>query len=202
MPHPSRRTVLASALATAAVATLPRRPRAETGIVLDDASHLNPTPVARHVVISDGDAGTIERLRTELKAAAAEGRPVAIGAARHSMGGQSLARGGTALTFETPTCMPDTTAGTYRALAGARWHDVISALDAVGRSPAVMQLNNDFGVASTFSVNAHGWAVPHGPFGSTVRSLRLMLADGSIVTCSRDENAELFRHAMGGYGSA
>jgi FAD/FMN-containing dehydrogenase len=27
-----------------------------------------------------------------------------------------------------------------------------------------------------------------------------MLADGSVVTCSRDENPELFRHVMGGYG--
>jgi FAD/FMN-containing dehydrogenase len=63
-----------------------------------------------------------------------------------------------------------------------------------------MQSNNDFGVASTFCVNAHGWPVPHGPFGSTVRALRMLLADGSLVTCSREENAELFAHAMGGYG--
>jgi FAD/FMN-containing dehydrogenase len=33
-----------------------------------------------------------------------------------------------------------------------------------------------------------------------VRSLRLMLADGSIVTCSRTENPDLFGLAMGGYG--
>ena len=28
----------------------------------------------------------------------------------------------------------------------------------------------------------------------------MVLADGSVVTCSRAENADLFRHAMGGYG--
>ena len=28
----------------------------------------------------------------------------------------------------------------------------------------------------------------------------MVLADGSVATCSREENAELFRHAMGGYG--
>jgi FAD/FMN-containing dehydrogenase len=77
---------------------------------------------------------------------------------------------------------------------------VISALDPVGFSPAVMQSNNDFGVASTFCVNAHGWPVPYGPFGSTVRAIRMVVADGSLVTCSRTENAELFRMAMGGYG--
>jgi FAD/FMN-containing dehydrogenase len=30
--------------------------------------------------------------------------------------------------------------------------------------------------------------------------MRMMLADGSVVRCSRDENAELFRAAAGGYG--
>jgi FAD/FMN-containing dehydrogenase len=63
-----------------------------------------------------------------------------------------------------------------------------------------MQSNHDFGVAATFSVNAHGWPVPYGPFGSTVRSCRLMLASGDLVTCSPEENSELFALAMGGYG--
>jgi FAD/FMN-containing dehydrogenase len=75
-------------------------------------------------------------------------------------------------------------------------------LDAAHASPAVMQSNSDFAVAATFSVNAHGWPVPYGPFGSTVRSIRLMLADGSILRCSRTEHAELFSLAMGGYGMA
>jgi FAD/FMN-containing dehydrogenase len=42
--------------------------------------------------------------------------------------------------------------------------------------------------------------VRHGPFGVTVRAFRIMLADGSVLTCSREENAELFRLALGGYG--
>ena len=67
----------------------------------------------------------------------------------------------TALTFETPFCIPDRAAGLYRAQAGARWRDIIATLDPLGFSPTVMQFNNDFGVASTLSVNAHGWPVPH-----------------------------------------
>ena len=50
--------------------------------------------------------------------------------------------------------------------AGARWQQVIARARPRGFSPAVMQSNNDFGVAATFSVNAHGWPVPYGPFGS------------------------------------
>lgn len=197
----SRRSVLGAALATAAVAASPQTTRAETGFVLNDASQLNPTPVAQHVVVGpDPDAVVLARLRAELREATAAGRPVAFGAARHSMGGQSLARCGTALTFKGPGCILDGAAGTYRARLGTRWRDVIATLDPLGFSPAVMQSNNDFGVASTFSVNAHGWPVPYGPYGTTVRSLRLMLADGSVVTCSPRENEDLFRLAMGGYG--
>ena len=32
--------------------------------------------------------------------------------------------------------------------------------------------------------------MPYGPFGATLRSFRLMLADGTVLTCSRTENAE------------
>jgi FAD/FMN-containing dehydrogenase len=36
--------------------------------------------------------------------------------------------------------------------------------------------------------------------GATVRALRMVLPDGSLIRASRDENAQLFRLAMGGYG--
>ncbi|MFZ2104215.1 MAG: FAD-binding protein [Roseiarcus sp.] len=135
-----------------------------------------------------------------MKAAEASGRRVAVGAARHSMGGQSLPRDGVAITFDNPWFEIDTAGKTYRVSAGARWWDVIAKLDPLGFSPKVMQSNADFGGASTFCMNAHGWPVPFGPFGSTVRALRMVLAEGKLVECSRDENAELFALAMGGYG--
>ncbi len=81
-----------------------------------------------------------------------------------------------------------------------RWSKVISALDRLGLSPKVMQSNNDFGVASTFSVNAHGWPVTFSGGGTTARSVKMLLASGEHVTCSRTENPRLFAAAMGGYG--
>ena len=168
---------------------------------MNDASRLDPTPVAKHARLSNSPRDDlVERLRAELKAAEASGRRVAVGAARHSMGGQSLPRDGVAITFDNPWFEIDTAGKTYRVSAGARWWDVIAKLDPLGFSPKVMQSNADFGVASTFCINAHGWPVPFGPFGSTVRALRMVLADGELVECSRDENAELFALAMGGYG--
>jgi FAD/FMN-containing dehydrogenase len=199
---PSRRTFLRS---VAASATLPfiSWPRAQAAprTILNDASRLNPTPVVSHVTVTKPTTDDlITRIRAELKDATAAKRPVAASAARHSMGGQSLPRDGTAITLDGGEIELDTKAQTYRTAAGNRWSNIIATLDPRGFSPAVMQSNADFGVGSTFCVNAHGWPVPYGPFGSTVKAIRMVLADGTLLRCSRDENAELFRLAMGGYG--
>lgn len=168
---------------------------------LNDASQLSETPIFRHVIVKEppGDA-LVAALRAELKAAEAAGRPVNLAAARHSMGGQAIPRDGHAITFDAPFVSFEPGEETYTVQAGTRWHQVISALDPFGMSPKVMQSNADFGVASTFSVGAHGWPMPYGPMGSTVRAVKMVMADGSLVTASRTENADLFAAAMGGYG--
>jgi FAD/FMN-containing dehydrogenase len=168
---------------------------------LNDASQLSETPIFKHIIVKEppGDA-LVNALRAALKEAEAAGRPVNLAAARHSMGGQAIPRDGHAITFDYPVASFEPGAETYTVQAGTRWHQVISALDPFGMSPKVMQSNADFGVASTFSVNAHGWPMPFGPMGSTVRSVKMVLADGSLVTASRTENADLFAAAMGGYG--
>jgi FAD/FMN-containing dehydrogenase len=169
--------------------------------MLDDASRLNATPINRQAILTSTDEGKLlHELRATLGEAASAGRPVAMGGARHSMGGQSLPRNGIAASFAAAAIEPDRDKRIYRVSAGARWRDVIRALDPIGFSPTVTQSNHDFSVGGTLSVNAHGWPVPFGPFGSTVRRFRMMLADGSVVTCSATENAELFRLAVGGYG--
>jgi FAD/FMN-containing dehydrogenase len=203
----SRRALLSTGTAAAIARALPAAAQApSTSPVLDDASRLNATPVLRHwrPTRVTGPAW-IEALRAELGAAAAERRPVAVGAARHSMGGQALVRDGVAMTLDVKPAAAawidvDRAARTYRVAAGARWRQVIAALDPQGFSPTVMQSNHDFGVGATLSVNAHGWPVPYGPFGATVRSFRLMSAAGDVLTCSPAENTELFGLVTGGYG--
>ena len=168
---------------------------------LNDASELSKTPIHKHITLTEdpGDV-LVNALRAELKDAATENRPVNIGAARHSMGAQAIPRNGHAITFDNGLVETDTANSTYRAHAGARWSQIIATIDPQGFSPAVMQSNHDFGVAATFCVNAHGWPVPYGPMGATVRSIKMLLADGDLVSCSRTENIDLFNLAMGGYG--
>lgn len=168
---------------------------------LNDASELSETPIFRHIVISD-DPGEqlVAAIRDELNEARTNRRPVNVGAARHSMGGQAIPRDGHAITFDNGLVEPDPANRMMRVHAGARWSDVIATTDPIAMGPRVMQSNNDFGIAATFCVNAHGWPVKEGPMGSTVRSFQMVLPDGSLVTCSRTENEDLFGMTMGGYG--
>jgi FAD/FMN-containing dehydrogenase len=169
--------------------------------VMNDASLLSETPIFKHIIIKEPPGNAlVAALRAQIKEAQAAGRAVNIGAARHTMGGQAIPRDGTAITFDFPMVSTVPGSKTYTVQAGTRWREVIAALDPVGLSPAVMQSNNDFGVASTFSVNAHGWPTPYGPMGSTVRSVAMVMADGSHIRASRSENADIFAAAMGGYG--
>lgn len=169
--------------------------------ILNDASLLSPTPVQKHIIKTEApEAAFIDAMRSEIATAKAESRSVSVSAARHSMGGQSLAKDGVAITLDQTFVEPDTANNTYRVAAGTRWSEVIKRLDAIGYSPAVMQSNNDFGVASTFCVNAHGWPVPYSGMGATTRSFKMILESGELVDCSRDTNTELFNATMGGYG--
>lgn len=177
------------------------KPARSGGFRLNDASRLNPVSVARHQIIkTNGDDALLAELRALLKEAAEENRPFAVAGARHSMGGQCIPRDGIAATFKSARIEPDTKNRTYRAQSGVRWRDAIRSLDPLGFSVAVMQSNHDFSVGGTLSVNGHGWPAPFGPFCSTVRSFRLMLADGTVMECSRTKNEELFALACGGYG--
>ncbi len=149
---------------------------------LNDASGLSRTPVSKHIILRDEPAEMlVKALRAELKEAADAGRPVNISAARHSMGAQAIPRDGTAITFANNFLEPDTRGASYRVHAGTRWSEIIGALDPIGFSPKVMQSNNDFGVAATFCVNAHGWPVPFGPMGATVRAIEMgVMAESGV----------------------
>ena len=170
--------------------------------LLDDASRLNPTPV-RGVVFAGSSTSSTSEVLTPLLRRIADGQdpPLAICGVRHSMGGQSLLRGGWILDMQPlGGVVPDTANRVMRVGAGATWREVIPVLNAAGLAPTVMQSNNDFTVGGSLSVNCHGWHTNSTPIAGTVRSIRLLTAEGVVVTCGPQENAELFRLALGGYG--
>jgi len=82
-----------------------------------------------------------------------------------------------------------------------RWRDLQSIIDPDDLSIKIMQSYANFTVGGSLSVNAHGRYVGAGPVINSVRSLQLVLADGSMVEASRSANSDLFYAAIGGYGA-
>ncbi|MSR60256.1 MAG: FAD-binding oxidoreductase [Planctomycetaceae bacterium] len=167
----------------------------------DDASRLNLTKVEEVVPVEGESAAAERQLARLLQQARAEGLRVSIAGTRHSMGGHTIYPGGLVIDMLPFNRMElDETQNVLHVQAGARWKDIIPYLDQRQYSVAVMQSDNTFSVGGSISVNCHGWQFGRPPISSTVESFRLMLADGRVVRCSRDENLELFSLALGGYG--
>ena len=168
---------------------------------IDDASTLQQTRVAEVWSIPGDTAAAELELAALVQRASREGLGVSIGGSRHSMGGHSIAADGVSIDMLAFQEMElDEERNILHVQAGARWSRVVPYLNARGRSVAVMQSNNSFTVGGSISANCHGWQAQRPPISSTVESFRIMLADGSIVRCSREENGELFSLALGGYG--
>jgi len=171
-----------------------------TGMV-DDASRMNATRVAEIWDIPTDTEAAQRQLIDLLRRAREDGLRVSIAGARHTMGGHTISPDGIMINMLPFNRMElDENANVLHVQAGAMWSQIIAYLDRHGRSVAVMQSNNSFSVGGSLSVNCHGWQYGSPPIASTVRSFRLLLADGTIVRCSRDENDDLFSLALGGYG--
>ena len=173
---------------------------------VDDASRMNATHVTEVWTAPGGakpqaDGEAARELAALLRRAGEEGKRVSIAGARHTMGGHTIAADGIYVDMTSLKGMTlDAERKVLTVQAGARWSEVIALLDRHDLSVGVMQSNNSFSVGGSLSCNCHGWSFGKPSIASTVESLRLMLADGSIVRCSREENEELFSLALGGYG--
>jgi hypothetical protein len=167
----------------------------------NDASRLDETVVAKTWKIPDDEAAAEKQLADLLQYARTNHLKISIAGARHSMGGHTIYPGGIVIDMLPFSRMElDETNLILHVQAGARWHDIIHFLNKRGLSVEVMQSNDDFSIGGSLSVNCHGWQFNRPPIDSTVKSFRLMLADGTIVKCSRMENQELFSLVLGGYG--
>ncbi|MGH7356981.1 MAG: FAD-binding oxidoreductase, partial [Candidatus Rokuibacteriota bacterium] len=168
---------------------------AQRGGTLDDASCLDETPVFGVVQVRD-----VEDVRRALRFARDNGLPVSVAGVKHSMGGQALARNGLVLDMTAfNRMMLDAARKVLTVQSGATWHEIQNVLHPRFAVKA-MQSTDIFSVGGSISVNAHGMDHRVGALGRTVRAMRVMLADGSVRTVSRTENADLFGLVVGGYG--
>lgn len=101
----------------------------------------------------------------------------------------------------------DTGSGIVEVEAGIEWPELINYLLEVqsGQWPQWGVIQKQTGadrlsIGGALAANVHGRGLRFKPIIQDVESFVLVDADGNLHTCSRKENAELFRWAIGGYG--
>jgi FAD/FMN-containing dehydrogenase len=190
-----------AALSAADRAALPAPPVApplpwkQQGGTINDASCLNRTPVYGVVQVR-----TVEDIGNALRFAKDNRLKVSIAGVRHSMGGQAFFKNALVLDMTSFNAMSlDEGARVLTVQSGATWHDIQNMLHPKYAVKS-MQSTDIFTVGGSISVNAHGMDHQAGSVGKTIRSMRVMLPDGTIVRANRTENRELFDLVIGGYG--
>ncbi len=171
--------------------------RTEDPLVRTDVARLTPARVERVEPVRE-----VEPLRAVLREAAQRGLKVSISGSRHSQGGHTYTAGGVVLNMRgfNRVRAVDAAAMKVTVESGATWDEVQRAIAPQGLAVKVMQSSNIFTVGGTLSANAHGRDLDVTQVVEVVESFRLLLADGTVVDVSRDENAELFSLVIGGYG--
>lgn len=164
---------------------------------IDDVSRLNETTVSEiRKPVSEQD------IQKAVQDARATNKKISIAGRRHSQGGHIMADDAIVLDMTSFNKImglnPEKTV--LKVQSGATWAQIQDYLNAEGLAVKVQQSSNIFTVGGSLSANAHGRDPRFGAIIDTVRSFRLVTADGKIVTASRTENAELFSLVIGGYG--
>lgn len=84
--------------------------------------------------------------------------------------------------------------------AGITWREIQKFINPHGLSVKSMQSYKYFSVGGSLSVNVHGQDIHFCPMISSIESLKILCADGSIKNVNRTENSEFFKLIIGGYG--
>ncbi|ANF51878.1 FAD-binding protein [Chryseobacterium glaciei] len=167
----------------------------------NDASQLNLTKIDTLIKVPETKPEIEKQLRQILKYAKEKNLKISIAGAQHSMGGHSIYPNGILLNMLPYKQMElDAKNNILTIGSGALWEDAIKFLDKHGKSIAVMQAFSSFSVGGSMSVNGHGWQKDSPPISSSVVSFTLMKENGEVINCSRNENPELFKLVIGGYG--
>jgi len=186
-------TAVAFLVTTWRVIRPPIEPRTSP-LLINDVTQLNPIVVSR-VITPATTAEVVEAVQQSPS-------PISIGGARHSMGGQIATEGALHIDMRHFNRIIDFSPvqKTITVQAGARWRQIQERIDSANLSVKIMQTYANFTVGGSLSVNAHGRYIGQGPLIGSVKSLQVVLADGSLVEASPTHNANIFRGVIGGYG--
>lgn len=165
--------------------------------IIEDHGRL--LPVKMKAIKSSDDE---EELRKVILDANKNNDPISIGGMQHSQGGQTLYPNGILLDMKSYNKILelDQEKKLITVQSGTTWADIQSYINPYGLALKVSQSQNIFTVGGSLSVNVHGRDIAYTSLIESVESFRLLNAEGNIMHVSRQENLELFKLVIGGYG--
>ena len=167
----------------------------QLGGSINDASCLNKTEIYGVVEVR-----SVDDIAKTLAFARDNKLSVTTAGVRHSMGGQAFRKGGIVLDMRGfNKIVLNESSRSVTVQPGATWHDIQNVLHPRFAVRA-MQSTDIFSVGGSISVNAHGMDHQAGALAKSIKSMKVMLADGSLQTVSATENKDLFNLVVGGYG--
>ena len=199
----SQKIIFALALACLMTGYSPK-PKQDSTLVNDIHSRLNETKVDR--IVQPHSVQAIQEIVLQAKK---EKRAISIAGGRHAMGGQQFGAGTILIdTRKLDRILSfDKRKGILEVQAGMRWPELMKYLEKnqAGQWPqwAIRQKQtgaDQLTIGGALAANVHGRGLKFKPFIDDVESFTLVNAEGQALTCSRNENPELFRLAIGGYG--
>lgn len=185
------------------VLLFPHRPMIEGILCNDIHSKLNPTRVAE--VVCPESAAEVAGLVRET--AAIDGK-ISICGARHAMGGQQFGVGTVLIDCSRLVHISEVDPpGFIEIGAGVKWRELVEALHSQqAGAETVWTIRqkqtgaDDLTLGGSLAANIHGRGLQMRPIIDDVEAFTLVNARGEILRCSRSEEADLFRLAIGGYG--
>jgi FAD/FMN-containing dehydrogenase len=172
--------------------------------VNDIHSKLNRTKVCEIV-----KPESAEDVQSAVKKAKSAGKSISAAGGFHAMGGQQFLTGGILLDMSemNHVLQFEPERKLIEVEGGIKWDELVrytvSSQTDVKNQVGIRQKQTGadrLSVGGALSANIHGRGLRMKPFIGDVESFRIVTANGEILNCSRRENAQLFRLAVGGYG--
>lgn len=152
---------------------------------------------------------SVEDIQAAITNAKSIGKPISVASGFHAMGGQQFLTDGVLLDMSKMNRVLkfEPEEKLIEVEGGIRWDELVG-YTVSAQTVAVNQVGirqkqtgaDRLSIGGAISANIHGRGLQMKPFINDVKSFRIVTANGEILNCSRHENFELFRLAVGGYG--
>jgi FAD/FMN-containing dehydrogenase len=162
--------------------------------IVNDVTQLNPIKV-KGIITPKSTAEIINVVKNHKGS-------ISIGGGRFSMGGQTATENAIQIDMRKYNHIVSFSKEQKEITvqAGIRWRELIQFIDKYDLSVKIMQTYANFTVGGSLSVNVHGRYVGQGPIILSVKSIKVILANGDFVMASATQNQEIFYATIGGYG--